>query len=94
MICALRSEVAHDVVDVAAVPGIAEGQQSFNRHRVNEPLKFAAAPLGHHVRSAPTRRKPSSFHPSMPPIIFFIRRPRRASRAAARSAPLQCGPLQ
>ena len=37
---------------------------------------------------------PSSFHPSTPPIIFFTGRPSRARFSAARSAPLQCGPLQ
>jgi nitrilase len=38
--------------------------------------------------------KPSSFQPSTPPIIFLTGRPIRASRAAARSAPLHCGPAQ
>ena len=50
-------------------------------------------PPCHQVLSAVTRRKPSSFHPSTPPIIFLTGRPRRARCAAARSAPLQCGPL-
>ncbi|GEM_PF-6456053 len=48
-----------------------------------------------HGTAAPfSRAKPSTFQPSAPPIIFFTFRPRRARRAAARSAPLQCGPLQ
>src|SRR3989442_14515549 len=40
------------------------------------------------------RRKPSSFQPSTPPIIFRTFRPNIASWSAARSAPLQCGPAQ
>ena len=40
------------------------------------------------------KSKPSSFHPSTPPIIFFTFRPSRARLAAPRSAPLQCGPPQ
>ncbi len=38
--------------------------------------------------------KPSSFQPSTPPFMRFTGRPRRASRTAALSAPLQCGPAQ
>ena len=40
------------------------------------------------------REKPSSSQPVMPPIISFTLRPRRDSRTAALSAPLQCGPAQ
>ena len=36
-----------------------------------------------------SRVKPSSFQPSIPPAIFFTRRPRRARLRAALSAPLQ-----
>ncbi len=45
---------------------------------------------GHRV----TRSKPSSFQPSIPPIIFLTGRPSRARRTAALSAPLQWGPAQ
>lgn len=38
--------------------------------------------------------KPSAAHPAMPPGMVFTRRPSRAKRSAARSAPLQCGPAQ
>jgi hypothetical protein len=62
-------------------------------HSIYEHASCGSPPC-HHGRSATTRGKPSSFHPSMPPIIFLTRRPRRAKRAAARSEPLQCGPLQ
>jgi hypothetical protein len=37
---------------------------------------------------------PSSFQPVIPPIIFLTGRCRRATRTAARSAPLQWGPEQ
>ena len=38
--------------------------------------------------------KPSSSQPVIPPIMIFTGRPSRASRTAARCAPLQCGPAQ
>ena len=47
-----------------------------------------------HVRYDETNEKPSSSQPALPPIIFFTLRPSLARLAAARSAPLQCGPAQ
>ena len=41
-----------------------------------------------------SRSRPSSSQPVTPPIISFTGRLSRASRSAARCAPLQCGPAQ
>src|SRR5262249_20313226 len=43
---------------------------------------------------AVSNRTPEPRQPSAPPSIFFTFRPSRAMRTAARSAPLQCTPLQ
>ena len=67
-----------------------ERNQSHDGHGFHKTSPVRAA-----VGDSPASRlKPSSFHPSTPPTIFFTFRPRRASRIAARSAPLQCEPLQ
>ena len=45
-------------------------------------------------RHSDVRENPSSFQPSIPPIIFLTNLPKDAMRRAPRSAPLQCGPPQ
>lgn len=79
----------HQGVQILAGPGLAKFDE--NPCPLGSQVRLRLAQAGE-VPS--TSAKPSSFQPVIPPIISFTGRPRRARRAAARSAPLQCGPPQ
>jgi len=92
-----RHHPRHRHSQLAEVPDLGGGSLSRRRASI-PPLRSGSLSSTHSIAKQAshleTSSNPSSFHPSMPPIISFTGKPRDATRTAALFAPLQCGPAQ